>query len=67
MQVTINRGGKHAARAPRPRGSDEARRVLKLLVRFSGGRRLYVLALVMPVFEALAMAQAFSSGVPRVA
>ena len=52
MQVRVNRG-KHSARAPSPRGGEEARRVLKLLVRFSGGRRLYVLALVMLVFEAV--------------
>ena len=52
MQVRVNRG-KHSARAPSPRCGEEARRVLKLLVRFSGGRRLYVLALVMLVFEAV--------------
>lgn len=31
----------------------ELRRVVRLLIRFSGGRRLYVLALVMLVFEAI--------------
>jgi ABC-type multidrug transport system fused ATPase/permease subunit len=53
MNVTLGRGGKHVARAPRPHGSEELRRVLRLLVRFSGGRKLYVLALVMLIFEAI--------------
>ena len=52
MQLTLKRGGKHAG-APRPRGSEELRRVLRLLVRFSGGRKLYLLALVMLIFEAV--------------
>ena len=53
MQVTLGRGGRHGTRAPRPRDGQELRRVLRLLVRFSGGRKLYVLALVMLIFEAI--------------
>ena len=53
MTVTLKRGGKHVAPAPRVRRGAELRRVLGLLVRFAGGRKLYVLALVMLVFEAI--------------
>jgi ABC-type multidrug transport system fused ATPase/permease subunit len=53
MPVTLRRAGKHVTQAPRPRDGEEFRRVLRLLVRFSGGRKLYVLALVMLVFEAI--------------
>jgi ABC-type multidrug transport system fused ATPase/permease subunit len=53
---SLKRGEGHVAsvaHAARVRRGDEPRRVLKLLVRFAGGRKLYVLALVMLIFEAI--------------